>query len=121
HASGYDCIGHEGCDRTLSQAGGRGNRAVFRDSCRKRALDGATAVGWCLQSSPRRGWGSGVGDGSLRRGLAEDDDIDAAVHAAAFGGENGGDRAILGVSGGAETIGTEPVPDDEKTHNLGGP
>jgi hypothetical protein len=53
--------------------------------------------------------------------LAENDDIYAAVHAAAFGGEIGCDRTILGVSGGAETIGTEPIADDEKTHNFGGP
>ncbi len=65
--------------------------------------------------------GPGLSKGSLLRGFAEDDDIHAAVHAAAFRGEIGCDRAILGVSGSAQTIGTEAVPDDEKTHNFGCP
>src|ERR1039458_5849082 len=57
----------------LSAAAGDGGAAFF---------GGGGGRGW--GRGGRRGGGPGRGDGSLRRGLAEDKDIDAAVHAAAF-------------------------------------
>ena len=65
--------------------------------------------------------GSGFGQGTRRQGMAENDDIHAAVHAAAFRAEIGRDRVILGESGGAQTIGTEAVADDEQPHDFGRP
>ena len=53
--------------------------------------------------------------------MSENDDIHAAVHAAAFRGEIGCDRVILGESGGAQTIGTEAVADHEQPHDFGRP
>jgi hypothetical protein len=55
-----------------------------------------------LRCGRGRGWSLGLGAGldkrSLRHVVAEDHDIHAAVHAAAFRGEIGCDRVILGVS-----------------------
>ena len=59
------------------------------------------------------GWFGGIAVG-------KDDDIDAAIFSAARGGGVGGDRVVLGVSGGGEAFGLEVELADEEAGEIGG-
>lgn len=65
--------------------------------------------------------GPGLGKGNFRQRMAEDNDIHATIHAAAFRGAVGRHRVILGKSGSAQTIGTEPIANNKEPHNFGCP
>ena len=51
--------------------------------------------------------------------MAEDDNINAPVGAAAGCVRVGYDRVVFGISGGTEASGIEAVPHNEKPHDLG--